>query len=121
MSRATLAPPSFGIGRISAFEIDRQRQLDRVDDPPRIGEREVDRHLLAVGPAVGVGDRVAARRQRLRSRRDHGERAADVPDIVEDHGVAGHVQRGECLELAGHGGAPRRGAPVVQRWRADHA
>ena len=57
----------FGIGRVSALEIHRQRQLDRLDDPPRIGEREVDRHLLPVGPAVGVGDRMAAGRQRLRA------------------------------------------------------
>ena len=42
-----------GVERIAALEIDRQRQLDRLDDPRRIGEREGDRHLFAVGPAVG--------------------------------------------------------------------
>ena len=67
-ARATFAAPCVGIDRIGALEIDRQRQLDRVDDPLRIGQSEVDRHLLPVGPAVGVGDRMAARRQRLGAR-----------------------------------------------------
>src|SRR5687768_17675933 len=46
----------------------------------RIGEREIDRHLLAVGPAIGVGNRVAARRQRLGAGAHGGQRAADVPE-----------------------------------------
>ena len=39
--------------------------------------------------------------------RDHRERAADVPDIVQDDGIARHMQRGESFELARHGVAPR--------------
>ena len=57
----------FRVGRIGALEIDRQRDFDRVDDPLRIGEREVERDLLPVGQAIGVGDRVASGRQRFRA------------------------------------------------------
>ena len=100
-----VAPALLRIGRISAFEIDGQRQVDRIDDPLRIGEGEVDRHLLPVGPAIGVGHRMAPGRQRLRPRFHHGKRAADVPDIVEHDRIARHVQRRESFELAAHSGA----------------
>ena len=52
---------------VSALEIDRHRDLDGVDDPLGIGQREVDRYLLPVWPAVRVCDRVAAGGQGLRA------------------------------------------------------
>ena len=97
-----------GIGRIGAFEIDRQRQLDRLGDPPGIGQREVDRHLLAIGKSVGIGDRMAAGGECLGARRDDRISAADVPDIVEHHRIARHVQRGEGFELR-HANSPLGG------------
>ena len=106
--RAGLGQPPYvlaaflGIGRVSALEIHRQGNLDSIDDPPRIGESELHWHLLAVGPAIGVGHRVTARRQRFGPRAHHCERAADVPDVVEDDRVPGHMQRGEGLEGAAH-------------------
>ncbi len=98
-----IGSPFGGIGRIGAFEIDGERQLDRIGDALRIGEREVERDLLAVAEPGGIADRVAAGRQRFRARGGHGARAPDVPDVVKNDGVARHVQRGEGIEFAGHG------------------
>ena len=91
-----------GIVRIGPFEVDGQRKLGRIRDAFRVRQRIVERHLLPVGPSLRVGDRVAARRQRLRTRLFDRQSAADVPDIVEDDGVARDVKRREPLELARH-------------------
>jgi hypothetical protein len=104
----------FRVGGISALEVDRDRKLKRLDNAPRIGQREVDRHLLAIGPAVGVGDRMAASGERLGPRRDHRPRAAHVPDIIQHHGIARHVQGGEGFEFISHEAAPTPGWKPVQ-------
>ena len=36
----------------------------------------------------------------------YGMRAAHIPDVVQDHGVAGHMKCGEGFELARHCRAP---------------
>ncbi len=94
--------PLFGVVGVGPLEIDRQGQVDRVGDPLRIGEREVDRHVLAVGPSLCIGHRMASRCERLRTGLHHRHRAADIPDIVEDDRVARHVESRELLELAAH-------------------
>ena len=58
----------FGIGRIGAFEIDRERQLDGLDDPPGIGEGEVERHLLRRRAEAGGVGRPGGSRSRAPSR-----------------------------------------------------
>ncbi len=92
-----------GIGRISAFEVDRQRQVDRIGNSPRIVEHEIERHLLGVPEAGRIADRMAARRERFRPRRGDRTRAADIPDVVENDGIAGNVEFREILELAHDG------------------
>ena len=105
-----------GIDRISALEIHRQRKLDRIDDPLCIGQGKIDRHLLAVGPAVGVGHGVATGRERLGPGRDHRQSAADVPDVVEDDRVARYVKRDESLVFACHSARLSRRGAARNRW-----
>ena len=49
-----------------------------------------------------IGNRVAARGQRLGAGGDDRPGAAGVPDIVKDDRVAGHVECGERLEAFRH-------------------
>ncbi len=90
------------IGRIGAFEIDGQREIDGVGNPPRIGEHIIERHLFAVAEPRGVADGMAAGGERFRARRRNCPGAADVPDIVEHDRIARHVQRGERVERRAH-------------------
>ena len=95
-----------GVGRISPFEIDGQRNLDRADDSPCVGEDIIERDLLHVAESRRIADRVASRCKCLRAGCNYRLRASDVPDVVEDDGIAGHVKRGENLEVARHDGCP---------------
>lgn len=95
-----------GIVGISALEIDRHRNVDRRDDSPRIGEDEIERHLLAVAQAQRVGQRVTPRRDGLAARFDHHLGTACVPNIVKDDRVAGHVERRESGEVFHSGAGP---------------
>ena len=92
-----------GRDRIGALEVDRDRQLDRRDDPLGIGQRQFQRQPLGIVIAVRRRDRRAAGRDRLGARLGDRLGAARVPGIVEDDRVARHVERGEGAIFAGHG------------------
>ena len=62
-----LRPLPQDLTRIGALEVDRQRDLDGPNDPAGIGKREVQWDILAVGPAIRIGHRIAARCERLRA------------------------------------------------------
>ena len=85
---------------IATFQIDRHRKIGRADDPAQIVDRQSERHVLAIGEAIGIGDRPAARRDRLGTTRGHGLGAARIPDIEEDERLSGDMQRPELLGLA---------------------
>ena len=68
--------------RIGAFEVDRDGKVDRLDDPLGIGQREVQRHLLAIAEPIGHGDRRAPRRDRPGAGLGYGLRAARRPTTL---------------------------------------
>jgi hypothetical protein len=83
---------------IGAFEIDGDRQIDRSDNPPGIGQHEVHRHPLAVAESIGHSHRSAAGGDGLGAGLGDSLRAAHVPDVEQDEGGARHVQRGKALK-----------------------
>ena len=88
------------VDRISPLEIDAHRQIDRAHHAGRVGQREIERHLLTIGPAIGVRNGMAPRRQRLGSRCRDRLCASRIPHIVKHDRIARYVQRGEGGELA---------------------
>ena len=69
--------------RISAFEIDGDRKLDRRRHPRRIGQSEIEGQRFGVLEAVRRGHRGAAGRDRLGAGLGNRLRASGVPGIVE--------------------------------------
>jgi hypothetical protein len=85
---------------VAAFQIDRHRWVGRGDDPTQIVDRPRERNALAIGEAVCIGDRPAARRDRLGTARGDGLGIADMPDVEEDERLSRDMQRPELLSLA---------------------
>ncbi len=87
------------LGRIGALEINRERQVVDGGDRSHRCDKRFQRDLLAVGIALGCGDRPAAGRKRLCSCLGDGLGRPGIPDIVKDERIALLMQRAERLRL----------------------
>ena len=99
---------------VARLEVGGHGQVDGGGDAADRLDHEVARDLLAVGVAVGGGDRVARRGQRLRAG-GVGDDAGgdDVPDVDDDQQLGVAVQ---ALELVGLGGGGGGGGGVHLRF-----
>jgi hypothetical protein len=85
---------------ITAFQVDRHRQVRCSDDPAEIVDHQGKWDTLAIGEAVGIRDRPTTRRDRLGSGGCDGPRAARIPDIKKDKRPPGDMESPELLSLA---------------------
>ena len=97
--------------RVTALEIDGDGHAHRGDDPPGIGERLLQRNVLAIRSAIGTRNRCASRSDRLRAGALDRLGAPGIPDVEKDEGVTGHMKRGEGtgFVVLAHGAPLARG------------
>ena len=85
----------------AAFEIDADRRIARRDDPRSDPHEKVKRNVLTVCIPVSIGERGAARCNRLCAGADNSLGAAGVPNIVQDQRSAFDMQISKSLGFLG--------------------
>ena len=86
---------------VAAFEVHRDRQVDRLDDAADVLQRQGARDLLAIRETKGGGHRPASGRDRLRTGAGDDLRRTRIPDVEQHDGIALHVQGVEGLGVFG--------------------